>query len=339
MKQNKNYKYIFYAGIAFLLLCPGSVRAQNIVEWENNLFSSVLQFHQNKAKIDSLTLEFDKISRKLDVLKLNRDDNKSEIVRIMSGSVGITNQIRSLKEKQNYRSDLINSTRQKLYKAYSVKLDSLKLVSNKPHSQYLDQQIFELTEKKLLVQPKLGILSIDPYKLLNVDIKTQESLSKVVLLEYFQNALAEVNSHLAVIENSLNEANEISLLREQSEAFFEETSFQSETRSLNLFSYGNGSFTSVDSPTDMRENDVTLSGGEYNAIRNTTLLGANTFATILEQLSNYNSAIKKNVFSEAEKDTIEISLEDYASLLSETRKRLQEYKSTLTKRLKLFDEN
>lgn len=329
-----------YIKLSFLLLisvlCESQVFAQDIYDLENDLFSRLIAYQNIQHQIDSLNQSLESITKKLNNLKKNKSQNEEQILSVMSSSVTLTNKIKSLKEDQIKKGEKITYIRTKLYKLYEAKIDSLKRSDSDNKNQIAAQQILDLTDKKLLVQPKLGILSIDPLRLLNVNIEKSKTLPQKLLKEYFANAITEVDSHLVIINKSIEETDNIILLKEQTEYFVEESSFENETRPMNLFS--NTQTTTPDSYGEVTTETDRSNFTDLNTIKNTTLLGANTFATILRQLSEYNSAIRQNLYSRYSDKNANISLEDYLTLLKETKIRLEEYRSVLTKRIKLFNE-
>ncbi len=335
----KKIYQIKIASIFFLLFITGnSLFCQDIYELENNLFVRLLAYQNLQLQIDSLNQSLESISNRLTSLRKNKVKNEEEIMAVMSSSVAVTNKIKTLKEDQLVRGERIKTIRTKLYKLYDAKIDSLKHLDPSAKNTLISQQIMDLTDKKLLVQPKMGILSINPLKLLNINIQTSKSLHKDLLKEYFTKAITEVDSHLVILSNSIDETDEILRLKQQTESFLEESYLEHETRPMNLFSNTQTAIPPGDWEDTFTEGDRGNTG-DLNSIKNNTLLGANTFATILKQLSEYNSAIHQSVYSRYSNKEANISLEDYYSLLKETKNRLHEYRSVLIKRLNLFNES
>ena len=338
LRKNKfNIKYL----LLVILFATGSfsiMRAQNMYNLENDLFTKLISYNKLQFKTDSLNQAIKSISRELNDLRKNKTKNENAILEVLSTSVNSVNELKTLRKKQSVMNDEINTLRKKLYVIYESKIDSLSNINKKKSSEIITQQILDLTDKKLLVQPKMGILSIDPLRLLNINITKSSSLPKDMIREYFTNAIAEVDSHLKVINNSLDETDEIIKLKEQTQSFLEESSFETETRPMNLFSTTTTTETS-NNPNDSYTEGIRESNDALNTIKNTTLLGADTFAAILKQLSAYDNAVQQSYYSRYDNTEARISLEDYSKLLKETKLRLEEYRTVLSKRINLFNES
>ena len=312
-------------------------RAQDMYNLENDLFKKLITYHKLQFKADSLNEAIKSISRQLNELKKNKTENEETILTVLSTSVSTVNELKVIQKNQSAMNDEINLLRRKLYNIYEARIDSLTNINKSNPSEIISQLILDLTDKKLLVQPKIGILSIDPLRLLNINITSSSLLPKDMIREYFTNAIDEVNSHLEVINKSLDETEEIIKLREQTQNFLEESSFETETRPMNLFSTTTTETTTPDGYTADGTRGSSLEA--LNAIKNTTLLGADTFAAILKQLSSYDNAAQQNRFSRYNNTDVKISLEDYSKLLKETKLRLEEYRTVLLKRINLFNES
>lgn len=333
---NRYNALTFTAMILIFTLLPFNMIAQDMYDLENELFSKLISYHNLNFKIDSLKKSIGSISKDLNELKKNKSKNEAQILEVLSTSVNSVNELKTRQDKLNRMNEDITSLRKRLYNIYDIKIDSLNRINNHS-SENIAKQILDLTDKKLLVQPKMGVLSIDPLRLLNIKISEESPMQKEMVREYFSNAIAEVNSHLEIISNSIDETGEIIRLKEQTQNFLEESSFETETRPMNLFSNTNETAKTNDRDIEDTYTDIESLRG-LNNIKNTTLLGADTFATILQQLSAFDNSVEQSFVSRYGNTDINISLEDYAELLNETRLRLQEYRSVLLKRIDLFNE-
>ena len=322
--------------LVILILFSGvftNSHAQNLSNMENELFGKLLNYQFNKNEIDSLNIELKITRNNLEKLKANEAENKEKIIAVMSSSVIVTNRLRDLNKNQKKADEEINTLRNRMYSFYEAKIDSLRSAESESNRIFVQQDILNYTEKKLLVQPKLGVLSIDPLKLLNLRSNRETPLTRKIVREYFTEAISEVDSHLTVINQSLEEVEEIIQLSSLTESFLEETNLESETRSMNLFTFSEEAKNLTDGNS--------YEGGDREtpeAIKNSTLLGANTFATILEQLSVYSNEIQKNKYENKLYNESDISLEEYSALLLETKKRLNGYKLSLTKKVEWLNE-
>lgn len=283
---------------------------RSVVEKDNLILDSLKNILENRAKL----IENEK-------QKQNPDNDK--IIKLMSGSVSLSNTIDDYQEKLEIDTKNIKRLSEKLETKYSAKIDSLKLLkkSVKNNSEKLDDEILFYTEKRLLVSPQVDMLSFNPKKILEIDLgKTKNSDEKVLLKEYLSSALAEVNSVLTDVTKQSKETDDALTLQKKTSKFLAETEFDRDFRL---------SKTSRSSTGRLDEN---------------TILGDQTKFSIADQINAYALLLDQlNIFDKTESinsqkfnyklGSTNLSLNDYSQLLKEVKQKLSDYRLVLTNKI------
>ena len=269
---------------------------RSVVKKDNMILDSLKNILENRAK----QIENEK-------QKLNPDNDK--IVKLMAGSVSLSN--------------LIDDYQEKLEARYSAKIDSLQLLkkSTKENSEKLDSDILLYTEKRLLISPQVDLLSFNPQKILEIDLtKTKNSDEKASLKEYLSSALAEINAELSEVTKQAKEIDAALILQEKTSKFLAETEFDRDFRP------GKSSRSS----TARTYESSILSVQDKLVIADQI----NSYALLLDQLNIFDKSENINLQKfNFKSGKANLSLKDYSSLLKELKQRLSDYKLILTNKI------
>ncbi len=314
----------------FIFLSAIPLHAQDLTTIENKYI-----LVQNGLKHESFVLDSLKSILELRANKINYEKNKLNpdknlIIKLMSGSANISNEIENQQNKIEYTEKEIEEYRKILNQLYSEKLDSLQELERsgdfKGNRNELKANILSFTEKKLSVAPKISILSFHPDKILEIDLnKIKDPAERKMYKDYLQSALSEVNTRLNNISESIKETDNILMLQKKTNKFIEESEFDYGITPQNNISQS-GNLTSPDAASS--------NGLSYASKESSAYVGnINEYSLLLNQLNfkTLNSKINWNVSIKG-KNTVH-NLSEYNELQKEVKKRLLEYKLILINKL------
>ena len=283
---------------------------RSVVKKDNMILDSLKNILETRAK----QIENEK-------QKLNPDNDK--IVKLMAGSVSLSNLIDDYQEKLDANSKNLKQLSKMLEARYSAKIDSLQLLkkSTKENSEKLDGEILLYTEKRLLISPQVDLLSFNPQKILEIDLtKTKNSDEKASLKEYLSSALAEINAELSEVTKQAKEIDAALILQEKTSKFLAETEFDRDFRP------GKSSRSS----TARTYESSILSVQDKLVIADQI----NSYALLLDQLNIFDKSENINLQKfNFKSGKANLSLKDYSSLLKELKQRLSDYKLILTNKI------
>jgi len=283
---------------------------RSVVKKDNMILDSLKNILETRAK----QIENEK-------QKLNPDNDK--IVKLMAGSVSLSNLIDDYQEKLDANSKNLKQLSKMSEARYSAKIDSLQLLkkSTKENSEKLDGEILLYTEKRLLISPQVDLLSFNPQKILEIDLtKTKNSDEKASLKEYLSSALAEINAELSEVTKQAKEIDAALILQEKTSKFLAETEFDRDFRP------GKSSRSS----TARTYESSILSVQDKLVIADQI----NSYALLLDQLNIFDKSENINLQKfNFKSGKANLSLKDYSSLLKELKQRLSDYKLILTNKI------
>jgi len=283
---------------------------RSVVKKDNMILDSLKNILETRAK----QIENEK-------QKLNPDNDK--IIKLMAGSVSLSNLIDDYQEKLDANSKNLKQLSKMLEARYSAKIDSLQLLkkSTKENSEKLDSDILLYTEKRLLISPQVDLLSFNPQKILEIDLtKTKNSDEKASLKEYLSSALAEINAELSEVTKQAKEIDAALILQEKTSKFLAETEFDRDFRP------GKSSRSS----TARTYESSILSVQDKLVIADQI----NSYALLLDQLNIFDKSENINLQKfNFKSGKANLSLKDYSSLLKELKQRLSDYKLILTNKI------
>jgi hypothetical protein len=293
----------------------------NIPQLEKQLEMEIFGLSQVQKKLDSLRANLESYSRQIEMEKSQGAINEKKI----SGWFEKINQISqdiNVQEKnsQNLQQKIFRS-RTELDKYYAIAVDSLQEISKQTSDQQklaeINEQIMNITEKRIAVLPAFKALSFDPQKISGISLQqTRDSVELAIYLDYLTNARQEVQTTLRSIETTRQELDELLWLQRRSNHFLEELD---ENRTLAFFSQTvDGGSTPQNTYT---AND--LSEGSQISIQTQ----AQSLFNLLSQLPGETS--KFSWAAPLDSGMVFLTLKDYRNALKDAEKYLKNYQKVL----------
>lgn len=294
--------------------------AQSVNELEkyfDNLRSVV---EKDNLILDSLKNILETRAKQIENEKQKQNPDNGKIVKLMSGSVSLSNMIDDYQEKLETGAKNLKQLSKMLEAQYSAKIDSLKLLkkTNNQNSEKLDKEMLMYSEKRFLISPKVDMLSFNPKKILEIDLsKTKNSDEQTSLKEYLSSALAEVNSVLTDVTKQSKETDDALTLQKKISKFLAETEFDRDFRlSKTLRS------------SSVKTDENALFGGD---IRLSIVDQINSYALLLDQVNIFDKTERVNSKKFNYKPgSTNLSLKDYSQLLKDVKQKLSDYRLVLT---------
>ncbi len=325
--NNNAFKSLIYLLIIFTGL--NFTSAQSLPDLEKKYDQLNLQFEKENKILDSLKNIYTYRTSLIDIEKEKKNADNERIVEMMAGSVEISNKIESQNKKLSRIENDIENVKDKLHRIYIAKIDSLQNIkeAGKGEDDKIDSEILKLTEKNILVAPKILSLSFNPEKILEIDLqKTKDKKEKVIYKEYLNNALNEVNGLIESVNSQFTEVNQIVALQTKTKKFLEEAELESNL----LIQRQNNVSTQTQAPISLREVDNSgLTGTSADFVSN-----IRTYQIILRQLDIQQlSKTDLNLKFSSEELNRNLDVKEYQRLLKEVKERLQEFKLVLANKI------
>ncbi|HSP88527.1 MAG TPA: hypothetical protein VLN45_10370 [Ignavibacteriaceae bacterium] len=320
--MKKDSMKIFFALVFFFFL-NNSIFGQSLNELEKKFERLNTQLIKENKTLDSLKIIHSKKAEQIDSEKKKKNPDKENITTLMAGTVFISNKIEEQNKKVSYIEKDFENLKKQLHTLYSVKIDSLQKLkdSGNENEEDLDKEILLLTEKNLLVAPKIPKLSFSPEKILKIDLnKAKDQKEKTIYKEYLNSALTEVNLLLGSVEVQISEVEQVVNLHTKTKKFLEEAELEGNMIVQNQENQS-ANFNAFPRFTD-------------EGISNDFALNLKTYQLILsqldiQQLSKPDLNLKIS-FDVADKN---INAMEYEKLLKEVKQRLQEFKLVLANKI------
>ncbi len=179
-----------YSGIIILLVLSIAI-AQNVAELEQKrtqLFKQMIETQKEIAVTDS---QLNTITTKIDKEKTKKNPDKGILEEWMAKGLHVSKQQLEQNQKLDSLQNELNKLDERLDYAYAAKIDSLeklKQSSNSASAKELNEKILKLTEKRLIVAPKMKALNFDPQKIQQIQLdETSDSLTQIILMDYLEN--------------------------------------------------------------------------------------------------------------------------------------------------------
>jgi hypothetical protein len=217
--------------VLFFICTQFSLFPQSIPLLENSYYKLEGWLSSEQAKLDSLKNILNQRAKKINEAKSKADFSKDDVTGLMAGSISVSNDIDELQKKIVILQAKLENIKNMLSEKYSAKIDSLQALlktnnlSNEKISGVKDE-IYLYTGKKILVMPKIGLLSFYPNKIIEINLnKIDDPAQKNVYKEYLQKALGEVDNRLSNVNQSISGVDKIISLQKKTARFLEETEF------------------------------------------------------------------------------------------------------------------
>jgi len=297
------------------------------------LFLYYIGFSQNIAQLELLLekynhdmihaeLRLDSLKQALEYLANQLENEASVAENSQNQQAEWYQKLKQLSESIELQKIELDELQNKLYaiksdlaKSYSNKIDSLNQAisrtSDKKSREEIQQQIFVLSEKRLLMLPKFKSFSFDPHKIIEIDLQdSNDSLEEAIYKDYVNNARSEVIQTLHNLQNMRKEIEELLYLRERSNRFLED---MEENRPLML------------SSQSFSERSVQFAGTNQTDVF-TSLPQAESLINMLEQFRpEYYPEQKFNWTSPVDSGKVILTLDEYQKILNSAEDVLQGY--------------
>ncbi len=325
---NRYLKFILFF---FLVNGFGLYYGQSVSSLELKLRDLNSRLVLESGKLDSLQTIYTERTKEIDAQKKRKNADQNTIKKLMAASVGLSNKIDDQQKKVASLESEIEKIKGNLEKKYSVILDSLAELKNSEsysgNKDEIEKEILLITEKKILITPKINLLSYNPEKIVSLNPSSAGSNEeKKIFREYLDEALKETESKLHQVRNLNNEVKQIVQLQKKTKKFLEDVEFSS--------AFGRSALA-LSSKTGSRE---TTTPGYTNGIGDgQEVFQINTYLYLLDQLDYKMETDIKNkesfIFNSKNEN---LSLQEYSELLGEVEKRLSDYRLVLKNKISAF---
>lgn len=324
MRKNKSG----YCLIFIIFMLPVSAASgQTVAELEKRLAQIQYSYELQDRALDSSRQVLNKHASQIDNEKKKKNPDKEIIVDLMSHSVVISNNIDMQQKKLAQLESEIEAVKRILYRRYSASIDSLNQQKNSRYGgrapEEIQREILLLTEKKVFAGPRIPGLSLNPDKMLKMDLKNAKTEREQALYrEYLQNALNELDVQVKNVNESLRETEEIVYLQKKAGRFLDQAEFQNEIRPGRAGKMAGGNAVTSDMYTGPSPSK--------DALRFSNI---SSYTGLLLQLKAVTSPGIKPVWLETGRSGKQLSMSEYTGLLKEVKKNLSEYREILVNKL------
>lgn len=325
--QNEKKIKLIFVYICFVTI---SLYGQSISQMELNYQKISQKFLKEQSTLDSLNTTHLKMISKIEIEKHKELLDENKIKEMLASAVVVSNQI---KEQQIILDKIeieIENLKTILERRYAVKIDSLKHLesssSNIIDLEFLKAQKLKYIEKRLMIAPKIYLLSFDPKKLLQFKNNSEEdSLLKNIYLEYLNHALEEVNHQSHQLAFLIDEIEEVLSLHNEVYDFIEDVDSEI------MFN------PALQTSSTLEKNESVYLGGdpirtddEFSNIYSQ----ANSYLHIFNQLKpTTNIDIQSPWKTPTDTIPANLTFQQYLELLENVDKMLQDYKTILEHKL------
>ena len=310
-----------------MFLYQVNIISQSISEMENNYSKLQSELNSDQSKLDSLKNILNLRAKKIDEEKSKPGFNKDAVTSMMAGSISLSNEIEALQKKIDNMQMENEKLKMQLNSRYTGIIDSLKSIGNADgisgeKKKEINNEVFLYAEKKLIVSPKVSLLSFYPDKIIGIDLsKINDESQRNIYKEYLQNALSEVNDRLKKVNENIAEVENIITLQRKTRRFLEETEFET-----NIPGQSN---TGIITQTTQPDNYTNTLGVNVKAEFSSQV---QQYSLLLSQLQQplglqYDQDISKIKMNGGSKK--QLTYQQYIKLLKDTKGSLQEYRLIL----------
>ncbi|MGD8781387.1 MAG: hypothetical protein PVH88_20780 [Ignavibacteria bacterium] len=323
------YKMRLHSLIVILLAVTSAFnfsKAQSVGRLERELTVLKNSYSSETALFDSLKQTLDKGAKKIDTAKKLDKTDEDKIKKLMASTVVIADKIDEQQDKVNGIEQKIEIVKKQLDEKYTQEIDSLSALENSDNytgsKDELSDRILQLTEKRVMVAPKIYSLSFNPQKILKINPDNAETLEeKNIYNEYLNVALEEVDEHLERIIKLNEEAAQIITLQEKTRKFLEDTEFDSNLKR---------SSTTTENTSTGRKNYTPSDYTDIEAL----VPQIQSFNLLLSQLNlEQSSNIQSSQSYSLDSLRTDLNLEDYHNLLQKVEEELLDYKLILMNKI------
>lgn len=303
--------------IVFLIYFVVFVLAQDISLQQMELQRLEQSYAIEKSKLDSLNDNLQKLLIEIDVQKKQNSRDNDKISLLMADAHLVTKHVDKQSKVVNNLTAQIKKERLILYKKFTFTIDSLtQILPDVKDNQKIKvgSELRKLSQKRALVSPALPLFSFDVQLIKRINsFNTKDDLEKSIYMDYLANALAEVDSNIAVIKSKTGEVSMMIRLDEQAEDFIDEIDGAQFLSSIEIENEANRPF---------RFNDNLSTGKEFGL--------ANAILIIYEQLE---LAMSELIETPVIANFDSLASDEYLMLLQGTEKTLKLYRKIIQEKM------
>jgi hypothetical protein len=314
------YKLKILPAILFILF-SNILYAQNILEHSNAKLETEL--NKKISTLDSLNNILEQKVTIINAEKLRSNKNNKRITELLSRTASLTNAIDIKQNEIVFLTEKIEANKIELYKFYTAQIDSMNtsnLAENKK-----SVEVIKLTEKRLLVSPKIDILSFSPQSVLKIKHPT-DSVEQKIFNEYLTDAYNEVENKINEIEMLKLEIHNIIELNNETKEFLEDIDFDN---NFAVYTNPRGISTTANAAENLQDKEDNIDYAARNSLDSQT----KSFSEILYQFGHSDSFNSKTLLN-SENNSVENNLHDFNKLVEVVEKQLNDYKTIINNKLK-----
>ncbi len=200
--------------------------AQEISVQESKLFNLEKSYALEKSKLDSIQNSLEILLDDLNTFKKQEIRDNDKISALMAEAHLVSMQSDKQEKIVNVLAAQVKKERLILYNNFTVKIESLAQSLNNSdeiNKKKAELELIELNQRRAKFSPALPLFSFDPKLIARINSsESKDELQKAIYLDYLSNALAEVDSNIAVIKSKEEEVSAMIRLDEQAEDFIDE---------------------------------------------------------------------------------------------------------------------
>ncbi len=200
--------------------------AQEISVQESKLLNLEKSYALEKSKLDSIQNSLKILLDDLNTFKKQEIRDNDKISALMAEAHLVSMQSDKQEKIVNVLAAQVKKERLVLYNNFTVKIESLAQSLNNSdeiNKKKAELELIELNQRRAKFSPALPLFSFDPKLIARINSsESKDELQKAIYLDYLSNALAEVDSNIAVIKSKEEEVSAMIRLDEQAEDFIDE---------------------------------------------------------------------------------------------------------------------
>jgi len=277
--------------------------------------------------VDSLNGQLNQILARIDQHKARPDADKKRTAEWMAQALSVSKQIERTEKGIKETDQRLSALKQDLSADYARQITALQKqldrgVSTEQREQ-IEQELFFLANKRLMVAPLIAALPFDPQRIITIDLQaSRDSLDRAILRDYLQNALVSIDSNLQVISRKEKQVEDAKRLEEKARLFADDVAH---SRVLGVYEERGSS------PTMESDKNLDYSEDLYanrGALAN-TLNQQNDLLVLVRQLQRMGLSLDDKIDRRTLAAGDTLTIEQYLDLLKKSRQFLTLYRGML----------
>ena len=277
--------------------------------------------------VDSLNGQLNQILARIDQHKARPDADKKRTAEWMAEALSVSKQIERTEKGIKETDQRLSALKQDLSADYARQITALQKqldrgVSTEQREQ-IEQELFFLANKRLMVAPLIAALPFDPQRIITIDLQaSRDSLDRAILRDYLQNALVSIDSNLQVISRKEKQVEDAKRLEEKARQFADDVSH---SRVIGVYEErGFSSAMETDKNLDYSEDLYANRGALAN-----TLNQQNDLLLLVRQLQRMGLSLDDKIDRRTLAAGDTLTIEQYLALLKKSREFLTLYRGML----------